>query len=80
VEIVTFHPNFQYEEFIEGLRPLVDASGSGATRFAVVPGVFRRICSKAAADPDAPYLLVIDEINRANLASVLGELIIFDRS
>lgn len=71
---VTFHPGFAYEEFVEGLRPTSDGHG-GPIRYEVVPGVFRQACEAARAAPDAPYLLVIDEVNRANLASVLGELI-----
>ncbi len=71
---VTFHPGFAYEEFVEGLRPTSDGQG-GPIRYEVVPGVFRQACEAARAAPDDPYLLVIDEVNRANLASVLGELI-----
>ena len=71
---VTFHPGFAYEEFVEGLRPTSDGQG-GPIRYEVVPGVFRQACEAARATPDAPSLLVIDEVNRANLASVLGELI-----
>lgn len=71
---VSFHPGFAYEEFVEGLRPTSDGQG-GPIRYEVVPGVFRQACEAARAAPDTPYLLVIDEVNRANLASVLGELI-----
>ncbi len=74
VELVTFHPNFAYEEFVEGLRPLTD-EGTSHVRYDVVPGVFKRICQKALDHPELPFLLIIDEINRANLAAVLGELI-----
>lgn len=80
-EFVTFHQSFAYEEFVEGLRPLSDPEGGGNVRYRVVPGVFRRICARAEAawraHPDDPprYLLVIDEINRANIAKVFGELI-----
>lgn len=71
---VSFHPGFAYEEFVEGLRPTSDGQG-GPIRYEVVPGIFRQACQAAQAAPEAPYLLVIDEVNRANLASVLGELI-----
>ena len=71
---VSFHPGFAYEEFVEGLRPTPDGQ-DGPIRYEVVPGVFNQACEAARASPEAPYLLVIDEVNRANLASVLGELI-----
>jgi hypothetical protein len=73
-EMITFHPGYAYEEFVEGLRPVSDVAG-GPIRYDVVPGVFRRACKRAAAQPEAPFLFAIDEINRANLATVLGELI-----
>ncbi|HEX6186331.1 MAG TPA: AAA family ATPase [Pyrinomonadaceae bacterium] len=79
-DFVTFHQSFAYEEFVEGLKPVPDEE-TGEVRYEVVPGVFRRICERARAawesnrnDPPK-YLLVIDEINRANIAKVLGELI-----
>ncbi len=73
VAFVTFHPSFAYEEFVEGLRPLTGPDGQ--LRYEVVDGVFKRLCRSAVADPDHKYLLVVDEINRANVAKVLGELI-----
>lgn len=78
-EFVTFHQSFAYEEFVEGLKPVTDEAGS--VRYEVVPGVFKRICERARAAWEAnregapKYLLVVDEINRANIAKVLGELI-----
>ena len=50
-----------------------DAPGSAA--YEIRPGVFREVCEQAARDPQHTYVLVIDEINRANLAKVLGELV-----
>lgn len=73
LEFVTFHQSFAYEEFVEGIKPHTDADG--AISYSVASGVFRRICQRAAADPTKRYLLVIDEINRANIAKVFGELI-----
>src|SRR5205823_11732221 len=73
VEFVTFHQSFAYEEFVEGLRPL--AGPDGRVRYEVVDGVFKRLCRRAQGDVAGRYLLVIDEINRANVAKVLGELI-----
>lgn len=72
VHFVQFHPAYSYEDFIEGLRPKV---GGGLAQFEVRPGPLRRIASAAAANPDDQFVLVIDEINRANLARVLGELV-----
>jgi 5-methylcytosine-specific restriction protein B len=72
--VVTFHPSFGYEDFIRGIRPVVDPE-SGESRFAMVDGVFKQICEEARANPGKRYALFIDEINRANLAKVFGELI-----
>jgi hypothetical protein len=69
---VTFHQSYAYEEFVEGLKP---SSVDGQIRYDVTPGIFRQVCAAAAADPGNEYLLVIDEINRANIAKVFGELI-----
>jgi MoxR-like ATPase len=80
-EFVTFHQSFAYEDFVEGLKPVAPDQEGGDISYAIVPGVFRRVCAKAEAawraQPDRPprFLLVIDEINRANIAKVLGELI-----
>lgn len=72
-EFITFHQSFAYEEFVEGIRPQVDQDGE--ISYGVAAGVFRRICQRAQSDPHKTYLLVIDEINRANIAKVFGELI-----
>ncbi len=71
----TFHQSYAYEDFVEGLRPIPSEESPGDVSYAVVPGIFRRICARAAADPDNKYVLVIDEINRGNIAKILGELI-----
>lgn len=71
----TFHQSYAYEDFVEGLRPVPSEEGSGEISYQVVPGIFRRICVRAAEDPDNKYVLVIDEINRGNVAKILGELI-----
>lgn len=80
-EVVTFHQSFAYEEFVEGLKPVLPEDEDNNLQYDVVPGVFRRIAERAkvaweADRHNAPkYLLIIDEINRANIAKVLGELI-----
>lgn len=72
IEMVSFHPSMSYEEFVEGLRPVVV---KGALSYEVVPGIFRRLCQQAEANPEEYFRLVIDEINRADISRVLGELI-----
>ncbi|QCD58357.1 McrB family protein [Streptomyces hawaiiensis] len=72
VELVQFHPSYTYEDFFEGFRPVRGEDGSVV--FDIVPGPFRLLAERAAKDPANPYVLVIDEINRANLAKVFGEL------
>lgn len=71
--LVQFHPSYAYEDFFEGFRPRDTGSGVGLS-FELVPGPLRRIAEEAAEDPENPYVLIIDEINRANLAKVFGEL------
>lgn len=73
VEFVTFHQSFSYEEFIEGIKPTTDELGQ--VKYEIQSGVFKRISRRAEADPNHKYLIVIDEINRANIAKVFGELI-----
>jgi MoxR-like ATPase len=70
VETLQFHPAYSYEDFMEGMRP--QSSGGGLT-YPVVPGRFRAFCDRAR-QRSGRCVLVIDEINRANLARVLGEL------
>ena len=71
-EIVQFHPSYSYEDFVEGFRPtLTDAGQAG---FKLTEGPLRRIAAKAAVKPGSIFVLVIDEINRGNVAKVLGEL------
>jgi len=71
---VTFHQSFSYEDFVEGIRPSTD-EGQDIV-YQLTPGVFRRIVSRALSDPDGrPHAIFIDEINRANIAKVFGELI-----
>ena len=74
VEFVTFHQSYGYEEFVEGLRPAVTDDVVGF-RLKPVPGVLRRIAERARNDAEKRYVLVIDEINRANISKVMGELI-----
>ena len=79
ITFITFHQSYGYEEFVEGLRPHVNDEGQ--VTYSVNPGVFRRACkaaqnSAAVGDaPAKPHVLIIDELNRANISKVFGELI-----
>jgi len=72
VKLVQFHPSYSYEDFFEGYRP-VQLDG-GQVGFKLKAGPFRRIVEDAREHPSQPFILIIDEINRANLAKVFGEL------
>ena len=73
---ITFHQSYSYEEFIEGIRPVLNpAEQNGAIGFEIKDGVFKEMCSIARRDPSNRYLLIIDEINRGNISKVFGELI-----
>ena len=72
IVFTTFHQNYGYEEFIQGLRPDKD---SEIMSFRTVDGVFKTIADTALNDMDNNYVIVIDEINRANISKVFGELI-----
>ncbi|MBC5795948.1 AAA family ATPase [Sphaerospermopsis sp. LEGE 00249] len=69
-ELVQFHPAYTYEDFIQGIRP---QSENGKLTYPLVPGIFLEFCKKAEALQDT-CVLIIDEINRANLPQVFGEL------
>lgn len=73
IGFATFHQNYGYEDFVEGLRPKAMKSGVGF-ELVPTPGVLRRMAS-IAADSDEEHVLIIDEINRANVSKVFGELI-----
>lgn len=73
---VTFHQSYGYEEFIEGLRPILDGNvGSSEIQYEIRSGVFKELCRKARLAPDQRFAMVIDEINRGNISKIFGELI-----
>jgi 5-methylcytosine-specific restriction enzyme B len=70
VELVQFHPSYAYEDFVEGYRPNKHKAGAFDLRM----GPLRRIAAAAADKPEESHVLIIDELNRGNVAKVFGEL------
>jgi 5-methylcytosine-specific restriction protein B len=70
-ELVQFHPAYAYEDFIQGIRP--QTGDDGRLSYPMKPGRFLDFCQRAA-NRDGRCVLIIDEINRANLSRVFGEL------
>ncbi|WP_210136327.1 AAA family ATPase [Staphylococcus sp. GDK8D68P] len=67
VQMVQFHQNYSYEDFVMGFRP----TESG---FELRKGTFYNFCKRAESDIENDYFFIIDEINRGNLSKILGEL------
>jgi DNA polymerase III delta prime subunit len=70
-ETVQFHPSYSYEDFVEGYRPTVIGNQPG---FELAKGPLRRLATDAELDPANKYILIIDELNRGNVAKIFGEL------
>lgn len=69
ITAVQFHPTVSYEDFVRGWRP------SGDGQLTLVDGTLLQIAERAAAIPDQDHVLVIEEINRGNLAQIFGEML-----
>ena len=81
VAFVQFHPNYDYSDFVEGLRPKIDDNGKMG--FELKDGVFKSFIMRARADYEdyelnrtklKRYVFIIDEINRGEISKILGEL------
>lgn len=72
IVFITFHQSMSYEDFIEGIKP---KTKGGKITYEVKNGIFKELCAKAENDKSQNYVMIIDEINRGNVANIFGELI-----
>jgi 5-methylcytosine-specific restriction protein B len=76
VRLIQFHPAYSYEEFVEGIKVRsVEVNGRQDVTYPVEDGLLCAFAAQAAAQPEQPFVLLIDEINRGNLPRIFGELL-----
>ena len=77
IKMITMHKSYGYEQFVEGLRP--QTTEKGAIYYETQAGAFKKFSDKAKESlqngKNAKYVLILDEINRADISRVFGELI-----
>jgi len=69
--LTTFHPSYQYQEFMEGIN-IKETDGN--ISYEIKKGIFKKIAKWASDNRDKNYVLIIDEINRGNISAIFGEL------
>jgi 5-methylcytosine-specific restriction protein B len=69
LRVVQFHPSLAYEDFVRGWRP------AGDGRLELIDGILMQAIQAAESEPDRPFVLVIEEINRGNPAQIFGEML-----
>lgn len=75
IQFITFHQSMAYEDFIEGIKPETGGKEDGQIRYYVKSGIFKKLAKDAEDNLEKRYVLIIDEINRGNIAEIFGELI-----
>lgn len=82
IVFTTFHQSMCYEDFVEGIKPVMTSASEESVGYRIEDGIFKKIALKAAEatktatdSGNINYVLIIDEINRGNIANIFGELI-----